>query len=380
MKHSSSFDMDQTGFGQLPIWVPDDARAYLAHVVGGKSMRQLARQKNGHASTISRFVQRLENRRDEPLVDLALSALEGRSTTSVTSQNQDLLKGNTMGKIDVIDRIATDTELRLEAKRILRRLCETATFLVMAPAMEKAAVMRKSEKGHPVKIAVLDRHIAQAFALKDWIECAKTGKVRTYHITSAGKAGLKRILANEAAENGDVGSFCEDAFLAQHKEWDDTQPVLPANNRRKKPRYNLAESPLTSLGRRKDCDGLPFLSTELIQAGEHLREDFEMAQMGARVTQNWDRFLVGGRSGGFSAGRGPAEGPQDAREHVAQALKFLGPGLGDIALRCCCFLEGMETAEKRMGWSARSGKIVLRIALQRLKQHYENAHTSLPPQ
>ena len=55
------------------------------------------------------------------------------------------------------------------------------------------------------------------------------------------------------------------------------------------------------------------------------------------------------------------------------ALRDLGPGLADVALRCCCFLEGLEAAEKRMGWSARSGKIVLRIALQRLHQHYEAA-------
>ena len=50
--------------------------------------------------------------------------------------------------------------------------------------------------------------------------------------------------------------------------------------------------------------------------------------------------------------------------------------ISDVALRCCCYLEGLELAEKRMGWSARSGKIVLRIALQRLKRHYEDASES----
>ena len=104
-----------------------------------------------------------------------------------------------------------------------------------------------------------------------------------------------------------------------------------------------------------------------------------MAQMGPRITQNWDRFLTGGRSGGLQQDGGIGEGPRAARERVAAALKDLGPGLGDIAMRCCCFLEGMETAEKRMGWSARSGKIVLRIALQRLKLHYEETHGGMSP-
>jgi len=53
-------------------------------------------------------------------------------------------------------------------------------------------------------------------------------------------------------------------------------------------------------------------------------------------------------------------------------LRTLGPGLGDVALRVCCFLEGLESAEKHFDWSARSGKIVLRIALQRLVQFYES--------
>jgi hypothetical protein len=93
--------------------------------------------------------------------------------------------------------------------------------------------------------------------------------------------------------------------------------------------------------------------------------------MGPRVTQNWDRFLTTGDRGGAPGDSGIGDGPTAARNRVAAALGDLGPGLGDVVMRVCCFLEGLEAAEKRMGWSARSGKVVLRIALQRLKRHYE---------
>jgi hypothetical protein len=101
--------------------------------------------------------------------------------------------------------------------------------------------------------------------------------------------------------------------------------------------------------------------------------------MGPRVAQNWDRFLTAADRGGFAADTGQASGPARARERVAAALRDLGPGLGDMVLRCCCFLEGLETAEKRMGWSARSGKIVLRIALSRLKRHYDETYGGKSP-
>ncbi|MFT6452542.1 MAG: hypothetical protein ACJA06_002044 [Halocynthiibacter sp.] len=144
----------------------------------------------------------------------------------------------------------------------------------------------------------------------------------------------------------------------------------PAGEKPKRVRYNVAESSVQTLSRRRDRDGTPFLSPDLVAAAERLREDFELAQMGPNVAQNWDHFLTGGTDG-VSVSKDAPRGPADARDRVAKALADLGPGLGDVALRCCCFLEGMEAAEKRMGWSARSGKIVLRISLQRLKRHYE---------
>jgi len=146
------------------------------------------------------------------------------------------------------------------------------------------------------------------------------------------------------------------------------------DGKRRAVRYNVAESPLAALARRKDKNGKPFLTDDLVAAGERLREDFELAQMGPRVAQNWERFLTGGTRGGFSNDSGVGDGPTGARDRVSEALRDLGPGLGDVVLRCCCYLEGMETAERRMGWSARSGKIVLRIALQRLKQHYDEKY------
>ena len=269
--------------------------------------------------------------------------------------------------------------LNREGLRILRRLVESHAALIIAPGLEKAAVVRETQPGHPVRVAVLERQVAQAMALKDWISCFRKGRVMQYEITQAGRAALKRLLSAQSKPDGENG-FAEapEPFRAQHGDWEMRDFAEAGSTRPRKLRYNLGESPLTALGRRVGKDGKPFLSGDLVAAGERLREDFELAQMGPRITQNWDRFLTSGRGGDFgSADTG--EGSRAARARVADALRDLGPGLGDIALRCCCFLEGLETAEKRMGWSARSGKVVLRIALQRLLRHYEDLHGPMSP-
>ncbi len=238
--------------------------------------------------------------------------------------------------------VASDPEVEAEAPRILRRLCESGAFLAVARGLERAVVMREMDGRSPVRIAVVDRHVVQAFAVRDWIECYRRGKVACYRITEAGRAALRRRLAAREGM-GDAG------FQEQHKCWAERSLAVGVDGRPRRLRYNLAESPVTLLARRKGRDGRPFLSAEQVLAAERLREDFEMAQMGTRVTQNWDRFLTAGQ-GRAMGDSSPAEGPMAARNRVAEALRDLGPGLGDIALRCCCYLEGLETTERRMGW------------------------------
>lgn len=336
----------------LPDWVPENIQNYLLHTVLGWPIRELARQHGVHASTILRQVRRVEARRDDPVVDAGVQML-----------------GVDLGRVlddDVSALAPDDATLSEQAMRVLRRLSESGAVLAVAEGLDNAIVMRGSDDGTGTRTAVVASSVTQAMALCDWIAVSAPGKVSRYRITAAGRVALSQIIAQSEnrARNAREGGFAE-AQLPFSTARDEDGSDHPA----RRVRYGVVESPLVALARRRDKSGKRFLENELVRAGERLREDFELAQSGAGVPANWDKLLVSGTdeaSGPVGALRGPAA----ARRRVAEAMQDLGPGLADVALRCCCYLEGLEVTEKRMGWSARSGKIVLRIALQRLCRHY----------
>lgn len=341
-------------------WVPKAALNYLAHTEGGASIRALARSLGCHASTVSRQVRTFEALRDDQLVDEALrrlgpQVLSFSDTGSCTKETC----MTALPKPTDHEPTLTETRLNREALRILRRLCEKGAVLAVAAEMDKAVVVRETEAGQN-RTAVVDRDIAEALALKTWISCEAPARISRYTITAAGRAALGELMA--AAENKAV-SFeeTEGAFLGRP----DAEDVETGPRR---VRYGVVETPLILLARRRSRDGSRFLSEDLVRAGESLREDFEMALLNETPREAWIDILTGaGQPAPIDAANATA---RTAQARVLSALRDLGPGLADVALRCCCFLEGLETAEKQLGWSARSGKIVLRIALQRLKRHY----------
>lgn len=355
----------------VPDWVPDEARRYLAHTALGRSLRELGRSDALHPSTVLRQVRKIETRRDDPLVDRVLDRLANLFLPEARLPAEEeiaLMQANctTGPKTQTMPKpMMNKAKFEREAVQALRRLCESGAILAVAQDMEKAVVVREAA-GATTRTATVDPQIVEAMALKAWIGCDAPGRISRYHVTAAGRAALNQLLA--AQENRATGfAEAQVGFADPHLGEGLDDPECGAMQK-----FSAADSPLFALARRRDRDGSPFLSPEQVAAGERLREDFELAQLGGLSPEDWLGFLAGEITRLRPADGVDAPLPRAARRRVEAALADLGEGLADVALRCCCFLEGLERTEKRLGWSARSGKIVLRIALTRLGEYYRS--------
>lgn len=134
-----------------------------------------------------------------------------------------------------------------------------------------------------------------------------------------------------------------------------------AKRKRRTVTVNLAESPLAWLHARGHLDD------RLFDAGERLRADYERAQLAPSVTMRWDPVRI---KGGADIGLSPTERQIAAKERFHGAIAEAGRGLSDILWRVVCAGESLPDAEKGLQWPARSGKLVLRIALDRVAGFY----------
>jgi hypothetical protein len=128
---------------------------------------------------------------------------------------------------------------------------------------------------------------------------------------------------------------------------------------------HMKESPLAWLRTRKDKEGVPLLNDAQFTAGEKLRADFTRAQLSPRITSSWDASTAS-RQRGLPLSHDFSEGTLAAKQHVNDALKFVGPELNGVLLDVCCFLKGLKLVESERRWPARTAKIILSLALDRL--------------
>lgn len=340
----------------LPDWVPDQVKTYLAHLEGGDSFRHIARKCGCHASTIMRQVRRTEGLRDDPLADAALSTLEtfwraGGTARAGRKGNHMSLAGNERER----------AKLDRDIQRGLKALTEPRALLVIAEGVEDAVIVVNDADDRPVRRAVIAREVAEIMALREWIEGKMKGRLGRYSITAAGRAELGRLLAR--AES-----------LRASGEQDDSTVALGRAPRARTLRSAGAEAPLRVLARRKRGDGEAFLSATLVQAAERFRESFEIARVAGALGDDLAPLYAGRiqppmtQNGGaaLSMARGDL-----ALSHLVDAVRTIGPELAETVVMAVCEEWGMEKIEKELEFPARSGKIVLSIALHSLARHYE---------
>ena len=133
------------------------------------------------------------------------------------------------------------------------------------------------------------------------------------------------------------------------------------NRRKRSVTVNVAESPLTWLFAHGH------LEERLFDAGERLRADYERAQLAPSLTMRWDPVRIRGSG---DHGLTPTERQIAARRRFDEAVATAGAGLADILWRVVCAGETLPVAEKSLGWPIRSGKLVLKIALERVADYY----------
>ncbi|MXP41213.1 hypothetical protein GRI75_06090 [Altererythrobacter soli] len=131
--------------------------------------------------------------------------------------------------------------------------------------------------------------------------------------------------------------------------------------RRRSVTVNLAESPIAWLHARGHLD------ERLFDAGERLRADYEHAGIAPGVTMRWEPVRIRGSA---SSGLSPPERQIAARQRFDGAIRAAGKGLEDILWRVVCAGETLAGAERALSWPTRSGKLVLRLALERVADFY----------
>lgn len=246
--------------------------------------------------------------------------------------------------------------LSRDAGRLLAVLAQPETRAFVDPTDESSLIVHRKRSGISVGAGRFALGAAEALTRQD-LACWRRGEAgpRTLSLTQAGQAHLRRATAPEP----------EASFFHQHRETAIASVKSEAGSRRV--RVDLDESPLDWLRRRRGRNGEPMIDEASYQAGERLRMDIMLAGLLPGVTARWDAMP---KTGGPASPADATDRMVAARQRIRHAFDAVGSDFSDLLMDLCGFLKGLEVIERERQWPARSAKIVVRLALARLAEHY----------
>jgi Domain of unknown function (DUF6456) len=187
-------------------------------------------------------------------------------------------------------------------------------------------------------------------------------------LSAAGRDVLRRILMT-AELVSDRQPKSQNARAPRRSRGQRTQdPAAGSNPERPLERRSVLEQ----LRLRKDGRGVPLLADMQFAAGQRFAAEFERAQMQPNITAKWGSGVGRERRRRSAPGVG-VEIPAAiaaAQARVRAALADLGGTLAEVVLDVCAFDQGLEAIEAKHGWPARTARIVLQAALERLALHF----------
>ncbi len=193
-------------------------------------------------------------------------------------------------------------------------------------------------------------------------------------ITTAGRSLVSRLMFQETQQKlnscQDKNVYDGGAYRAQHQAGR-RQSIEGEEGEIISSLINYAESPIGRLYVKKDKNGNRLISKRQMQAAELLRQDYEYSHGQPQLTARYDSVPISGAAKGSATQELMIDFSQDCHRRYQQAITFVGKGLSDVLIRVCCHLDGVVMVEKALNWPARSGKLVLKLALDRLVDFYE---------
>lgn len=252
------------------------------------------------------------------------------------------------------------THLDREAERLLTSLGSAGAYGFPDPTAEHGLIVRQGADGVSLGGGRFSAKAGLALSAAG-LAAPQADRPDRLVISAAGRARLARGRAS-----GEV------RFLAQHLDLV-REPGGEAGTLR-----DASESPLAWMARRRGRDGAPLIDGAAFEAGERLRRDITRAGMVPAMTAEWGAPRVDGSGPRDSSSA--TDGMVAARQRVDHALAAVGADMAGLLIDLCGFLKGLEVVERERGWPPRSAKVVVRMALSRLAEHYGLGRAAVGPE